>query len=138
MKFLAAVNDRRIKKSEPYTLEELDAHENSGRIWATIAECKREAEELSKRYWSLGFWMDDTETQKTLIWGVVEGPVHISEFPVEEVSGYVQPGYEWMLVCKIEEGGAMGLANLWYETMDEAYEVKKYFDTNIQPLELEN
>ena len=106
-----------------------------GRLLLSVSE---KLKNLANAIGVSGSGTDNTEVQKTLIWGVVEGPVHISEFPVEEVSGYVQPGYECMLVCKIEEGGAMGLANLWYETMDEAYEVKKYFDTNIQPLELEN
>ena len=79
-----------------------------------------------------------TET-KTLIWGVVEGPISIDEFPEEELEHMdIDQGYEWMLVCKIEENGAIGLANFWYQTLDEALSVKYYFDSNIEPLEIQN
>ena len=45
MKLLNRVNERLAIKGTPYTPEEIDEHENAGRIWATIAECKREAQE---------------------------------------------------------------------------------------------
>jgi len=41
-----------------------------------------------------------------------------------------------MLVCKVEEDGAVFLTNYWYESMEEAYEIKRYFDSNIEPLEI--
>ena len=78
-----------------------------------------------------------TEKSKTLIWGVVEGPISIDEFPEEELEHMdIDQGYEWMLVCKIEEDGKIGLANFWYPTLDEANAVKWYFDSNIEPLEI--
>jgi hypothetical protein len=78
-----------------------------------------------------------TEETKTLIWGVVEGPISIDEFPEEELEHMdIDEGYEWMLVCKIEEDGKIGLANFWYPTLDEANAVKWYFDSNIEPLEI--
>lgn len=78
---------------------------------------------------------DTTTTNKTLIWGVMEGPYHISDFPEEELEDVLE-GYEWMLVCKIEEQGSLGLVNYWYPTLDEALAVKWYFDKNIEPLEV--
>ena len=74
---------------------------------------------------------------KTLIWGVVDGPYSVEDFPEEELSYMgIEDGYEWMLVCKIEEGGKVGLANFWYPTLDEANAIKWYFESNIEPLEV--
>ena len=75
---------------------------------------------------------------KTLIWGVVEGPIGIDDFPEEELYDMgIDPDQEaWMLVCKIEENGKIGLANIWYPTLDDANSVKWYFDSNIEPLEI--
>lgn len=75
----------------------------------------------------------------TLIWGVVDGPYHLEDFPEEELEYMgIEDGYEWMLVCKIEEKGEIGLVNFWYQTLDEANAVKWYFDSNIEPLEVNN
>ena len=49
MKLLNAVDSKAGAKGTPYTPKEVDAHEYSERIWATIAECKREAQELSRK-----------------------------------------------------------------------------------------
>ena len=79
------------------------------------------------------------EVSKTLIWGVMDGPYNIEDFPEEDIEYMgIEDGYEWMLVCKIEEDGAIGLANFWYQTLDEALSVKYYFDSNIEPLEIQN
>lgn len=80
-----------------------------------------------------------TETQsKTLIWGVIDGPYSVEDFPPDELEYMgIEDGYEWMMVCKIEEDGEIGLANFWYATLDEALQVKYYFDTNIEPLEIQ-
>lgn len=73
----------------------------------------------------------------TLIWGVMDGPYSLEDFPEEDLDYMdIEDGYEWMLVCKIEEGGKIGLANFWYPSLDEALSVKYYFDTNIEPLEV--
>lgn len=80
-----------------------------------------------------------TEIQsKTLIWGVIDGPYSVEDFPSEDLEYMeIEDGYEWMMVCKIEESGEIGLANFWYATLDEALQVKYYFDTNIEPLEIQ-
>ena len=81
----------------------------------------------------------ETVKPKTLIWGVMDGPYNIEDFPEEDLDFMgIEYGYEWMLVCKIEEDGAIGLANFWYQTLDEALQVKYYFDSNIEPLELDS
>jgi len=74
---------------------------------------------------------------KVFIWGVVDGPYLRDDFPEEELWEMgIPPDADAMLVCKIEENGQVFQVNYWYETMDEAYEVKKYFDTNMEPLEI--
>jgi hypothetical protein len=79
-----------------------------------------------------------SEPSKILIWGIVDGPYSIDDFPEEELEYLdIEEGYEWMLVCKIEEDGAIGLANFWYPSLDDALQVKYYFDNNIEPLELQ-
>lgn len=74
---------------------------------------------------------------KTLLWGVVDGPYLREDFPEEELyNSGIPEGAEAMLVCKVEECGEVFVVNFWYNTMNEAYEVKKYFDTNMEPLEV--
>lgn len=75
--------------------------------------------------------------KKVVIWGIVEGPYLREDFPEEELYRLGIPDeVEAMLVCKVEEDGDVFLANYWYGSMDEAYEIKKYLDTNIEPLEI--
>ena len=81
----------------------------------------------------------ESASTKTLIWGVMDGPCSVEDFPEEDLEYMgIEDGYEWMLVCKIEEDGAVGLANFWYQTLDEALAVKYYFDSNIEPLEIDS
>ena len=74
---------------------------------------------------------------KTVIWGIIDGPFLREDFPEEELWNLQIPiEAEAMLVCKVEEDGAVFLTNYWYESMEEAYEIKRYFDSNIEPLEI--
>lgn len=41
--------------SQPYSLEELDEHPNSNRIWATIMAIKEEADEYVQRAYDSGY-----------------------------------------------------------------------------------
>ena len=77
------------------------------------------------------------QPKKTTIWGIIDGPYLREDFPDEELWNMQIPlDAEAMLVCKVEEDGSVFLANYWYESLDEAYEIKKYFDVNIEPLEI--
>lgn len=72
---------------------------------------------------------------KTKVWGIVDGPIEREEFdPYDEVG--LDDDWNYMLVAKIEEDGKIGTVNLWFETYKEAMVMKSYFDTNIEPLEL--
>lgn len=55
MKLLNSVNYQDTN-STPYTLEEINAHEDKDRIWATIAECQREAQDAFREIWDRGYW----------------------------------------------------------------------------------
>lgn len=75
---------------------------------------------------------------KVLVWGITDGPYNKSDFPDEELLDEGIPeDWDWMIVAKIEVDGKIGSANLWYSTLDDAYSIIKYFDTNIEPLELD-
>ena len=55
-KYLSGVKSRLALKGQPYTVEEIDQHENASRIWATIAQCYREAQEEGRKLWGDGYW----------------------------------------------------------------------------------
>ena len=64
----------------------------------------------------------------TKIWGVLEGPMEVGKNdPFDH--GYI-------LVCKIEIDGQIEDSDFWFETLDEAYHWKRYFDKNMEPLVL--
>ena len=67
------------------------------------------------------------------IWGVVEGPIAIEDFP-EQDEDEVPQGSNYVMVCKAEIDGVIGDDNFWFEELDDAYEFKKYFYKNIEPL----
>ena len=56
MKILDSINLRLAFKGKPYTPVEIDEHESAERIWATIAECRREAQEAGQKLWDDGYW----------------------------------------------------------------------------------
>ena len=40
-------------------------------------------------------------------------------------------------MCKVEVDKKIDEHNFWFDSLDGAYEWRKYFDKNIEPLELE-
>lgn len=102
-----------------------------GQLLINVGEkLKRSHNETGTKATGQGF-----TTGKTLIWGVIEGPIHVSEFD-EDVYDYIDDECQWMLICKVEEDGKLGLVNFWYPTEDDALAVKKYFSVHIEPLEI--
>lgn len=61
MKLLNRINERAALKGEPYTPQEIDKHEDAERIWATIAQCKQEAQESVREAWDNGHWAGSHE-----------------------------------------------------------------------------
>ena len=75
---------------------------------------------------------------KTLIWDVIDGPFHISEFDQQWLDeAGIEDDFEFMMVVKMEEDGVVGPVNFWYKTEEEAIAVKNYFKQNIEPLEVQ-
>ena len=66
------------------------------------------------------------------LWGIVEGPFHR-----EDVDGEEDNDKEWMMLMKISRGSDVHEAELWFDTYAEVYQLKNYFDKNIEPSELE-
>lgn len=56
MKLLTLVSDNALSKAKPLTAEEINAREDSERIWATIAQCKLEAQEQCRSVWEDAYW----------------------------------------------------------------------------------
>mgnify|MGYP001600853398 FL=1 len=75
---------------------------------------------------------------KTLLWGIIDGPYSREDFPPDALIGEgIQDNWNWMVVAKLEVDGEIGLGNLWYPTLDEAYEVVNHFKSSIEPMELD-
>lgn len=66
------------------------------------------------------------------LWGIVEGPFHR-----EEVEGEEDNDQEWMLVMKISKGEEVSESQIWFDTFQDVYQIRRYFEKNIEPLELE-
>jgi hypothetical protein len=66
------------------------------------------------------------------IWGVIDGPYHR-----EEVEGEEDSEQEWMLRVKISSGDEVGETPLWFDSYEDVYNFSRYFDKNIEPMELE-
>lgn len=56
MKLLNQVSDNALNEAKPLTAEEINAREDSDRIWATIAACKQEAQEQCRAVWEDAYW----------------------------------------------------------------------------------
>jgi len=67
---------------------------------------------------------------KVKVWGVMEGPIAVEEIQDDNIP----QGSNYFLVCKSEIDGVMGEDNFWFEDFESAYEWKKYFLKNIEPL----
>lgn len=76
-------------------------------------------------------------SNRVLIWDVVDGPYSREEFDEDTLyEEGIPEDLNAMLVVKLEEDGKVGTVNFWYETEEEAMQVKQYFKSNIEPLEV--
>ena len=61
------------------------------------------------------------------IYNAIEGPIHTSEIPDTEDTG-------WVVVCLVEqEDGSVREEEVLFDTFDEAYEVVSWFCKQIAP-----
>jgi|TARA_B110000483_G_scaffold227148_1_gene288640 hypothetical protein len=68
------------------------------------------------------------------VWGIIEGPISREDMPERDE---LPEDFAYLLVCKVEVDKKVDEHNFWFDSLDGAYEWKKYFDSNIEPLELE-
>jgi len=67
------------------------------------------------------------------IWGVTEGPIAIEEISDEDFL-LAPENAKYFMVCRTEIDGVIGEDNFWFEDFDDAYEWKKHFMKNIEPI----
>ena len=67
------------------------------------------------------------------IWGITEGPIGIEEVDDEDLE-YAPEGSNYFMVCKTEIDGEIHQDNFWFEDFKDAYEWKKHFTKNIDPI----
>lgn len=67
------------------------------------------------------------------VWQILEGPISVDEIPEDE---HPEKSTHFC-VCKAEINGKLEELNIWFESFDDAYLWQSYFQTYIEPLELE-
>lgn len=79
---------------------------------------------------------DEEEEFDYKIFGVVDGPYDRKDFPEEELLDTDIPDTATtMLVVKIQESdGSIGTVNMWFDTFNEAYDIKNHFLYSIDPI----
>jgi hypothetical protein len=65
-----------------------------------------------------------------LIWGIVSGPYHREE--VEDGDDEL----EWMLLMKVSIGDEVKHSQVWFESYEHVYQMQKYFNKNLEPIEV--
>ena len=93
MKMFEQVNISAAMKGTPMSAKEIDDHENCNRIWATIVECRREAQELVRESWQLGYWDGHIHPGSQELGA--RGPPCVSAPPVSAVQRTTGPSGEW-------------------------------------------
>ena len=93
----------------------------------------------SLRLMNVDFGKEETTDNKLLIWGILDGPFSRDDFPEEDLEEMGIPdNWNYMIVAHVQEGDKLGSMNLWYDTLDEAYNMTHYFKNNIEPLEIDD
>lgn len=66
------------------------------------------------------------------IWGIIQGPVRAEDIPDCDY-----PDESVGMVLKVSNGKDVFDAEFWFDSLDEAYEIVRHFQTKIEPLELD-
>lgn len=75
----------------------------------------------------------DAIQRPTIIYGVIEGPIHRDSIPDDEG---VPDDMLWMMVVKTqgEEPKTLEDVTLWFRNLDDAYAIQKHFYTSVEPM----
>jgi hypothetical protein len=79
------------------------------------------------------FSKEEEKPDQTLLWGVVEGP-----FSAKDIPDCGFPPESTMLVLKVSRGEDVFDAEFLFDDLDEAYVLMKHFQTNLNPIVLNN
>ncbi len=75
---------------------------------------------------------------KFKVWAMIEGPYHYTDLPPEDIKDYPHVGeLDWFAVCKVEVDGRLEDHDFFFESLDQAYQWKRYFDNNMEALEID-
>lgn len=107
-------------------------------LLSVSVKLRKLAEKLGTMDIGLGSMTEGITKSKIKVWSILEGPFSRDDFPEEELWEMgINEDWNFMVVAKVEQNGELGTMNLWYDTLDEAYNVCNYFKSHIEPLELE-
>ena len=73
----------------------------------------------------------DTHKIDMKIWDILEGPLSRDDDPN---SDEWPTGSNYTILCKVEEENEVFETDFFFEAYEDAYEWKVYFETNIEPL----
>jgi len=134
---LTAKLEKRVRPTHQRKLMPMSIQSVFGQLLLSASEKLRNlAERLGTRVTGQGSTIGALSSG-VLIWDVIDGPYLREEFDEDILYEDGIPEYlNAMLVVKIEEDGKVGNVNFWYETEEEAMEIKQYFNSNIKPLEV--
>jgi hypothetical protein len=129
--------EKRVRPTHQRKLMPMSIQSVFGQLLLSASEKLRNlAERLGTRVTGQGSTIGALSSG-VLIWDVIDGPYLREEFDEDVLYEDGIPEYlNAMLVVKIEEDGKVGNVNFWYETEEEAMEIKQYFNSNIKPLEV--
>ncbi len=64
--------------------------------------------------------------------------ISLYDLPPEDIEEYPHIGeLEWFAVCKVEVDGKLIDHEFFFETLDQVYQWKNYFDNNMEALEID-
>jgi len=134
---LTAKLEKRVRPTHQRKLMPMSIQSVFGQLLLSASEKLRNlAERLGTKVTGQGSTIGALSSG-VLIWDVIDGPYLREEFDEDILYEDGIPEYlNAMLVVKIEEDGKVGNVNFWYETEEEAMEIKQYFNSNIKPLEV--
>jgi hypothetical protein len=134
---LTAKLEKRVRPIHQRKLMPMSIQSVFGQLLLSVSERLRNlAERLGTKVTGQGSTIGALSSG-VLIWDVIDGPYLREEFDEDVLYEDGIPEYlNAMLVVKIEEDGKVGNVNFWYETEEEAMEIKQYFNSNIKPLEV--
>jgi len=70
------------------------------------------------------------------VWDVIEGPYSVKDVVPDAPSDLPEDLH--FNLCKVEKDGEIEDIELFFDDFNSAYEMVKYFKSNIEPLEIEH